>query len=73
MNSQFINNNSIYSNIELTKTKFIEFYRDEIQELFNLICSELNKKNIRILSHHTFYYDFVDFIYRFSIKKLPKI
>jgi len=72
MNSHPIHN-SIYSNIILSKTAFFQFYKTEIDELFNLIYSEINKKNIKILCYDNLYYDFVDFVYRFSIKNRPKI
>lgn len=70
MNGYF-GNNSIYTNIELTKTSFLEFYKEEINELYKNIVMQLNRRNIKIESYDILYNDFLDYIYKYSIHKRP--
>jgi hypothetical protein len=66
-------NNSLYTNIILSKKAFLEFYKSEIDELYKTVTSEISKKNIHIVSYDDFYNDFIDFVYKFSIKNRPKM
>jgi hypothetical protein len=67
----YLGNNSIYTNIELSKDSFLDFYKEEINELYNNIVHQLNKRNIKIESYDVLYYDFLDYIYKYSIRKRP--
>jgi hypothetical protein len=68
-----LGNSSLYTNIVLSKKAFLEFYKTEIDELFKTTTSEIVKRNIHIDSYNDFYNDFIDFVYRFSIKNRPKM
>ena len=70
MNGYF-GTNSIYTNINLSKSAFLEIYKSEIDELFKIIIIDINKRNIHTTSHNNMYNDFIDFVYKYSIKKLP--
>jgi len=70
MNGYF-GTNSIYTNINLSKSEFLEIYKSEIDELFKIIITDINKRNIRIISQNNMYNDFINFVYKYSIKKLP--
>jgi hypothetical protein len=67
----YLGTNSIYTNIILSKKAFHEFYKSEIDELFNTMTLDINKRNIHIISYDNLYNDFVDFVYKYSIKKRP--
>ena len=67
----YYGNNSIYTNIILSKTAFLEFYKSEIDELFKVLTFDINKRNIHIISHDKLYKDFIDFVYKYSITKRP--
>jgi len=67
----YLGTNSIYTNITLSKTAFLEIYKNEIDELFKNITSDLHKRNIRINSYNSMYTDFIDFVYKYSIKTRP--
>lgn len=71
--NRLLGNNSLYTNIVLSKKAFLEFYKSEIDELFKTTTFEINKRNIHIDSYEDFYNDFIDFVYRFSIKNRPKM
>ena len=71
--NRIFENNSLYTNIVLSKKAFLEFYKSEIDELFKTTTSEIFKRNIHIESYDDFYNDFIDFVYRFSIKNRPKM
>jgi len=73
MMNRIFENNSLYTNIVLSKKAFLEFYKSEIDELFKTTTSEIFKRNIHIDSYDDFYNDFIDFVYRFSIKNRPKM
>jgi hypothetical protein len=70
MNGYF-GSNSIYTNIILSKTAFHQFYKSEIDELFNTMIIDIDKRNIHINSYNNLYHDFIDFIYKYSIKYRP--
>jgi hypothetical protein len=67
----YLGTNSIYTNVILSKTSFYDLYKSEINELFKTITSEISKRNIHINSYEELFIDFIDFVYRYSIKKRP--
>ena len=67
----YLGSNSIYTNITLSKSAFLEIYKSEIDELFKIIITDINKRNIHISLHNNMYNDFIEFVYKYSIKKLP--
>ena len=69
----YLGSNSIYTNIELSKVSFLELYKEEINELYKNMVLNLNRRNIRIQSYDILYNDFLDFIYKYSIRKRPII
>ena len=52
--NRIFENNSLYTNIVLSKKAFLEFYKSEIDELFKTTTSEIFKRNIHIESYDDF-------------------
>jgi hypothetical protein len=52
----------------LDVTQFHKHYQKDIETLFNVVHNNLNNRGVYIENREVFYNDFINYIYKYSIK-----